>query len=397
VHPNDEGDRVIGKVVALTIQGDDRCVANSDEDRLPCPGVGKSGMDLLVSPTEAQCRGHGCCFDQRALSPSKRCYRMLEPVRATPQACDIDKALRTACGFHSEPKEICLARGCCYHMGLDGTPWCYHTLEPTFTPFKLITTTATTTPTTPLVTTTATTRTATTLTNTFTSTGTGTSVTTVTSITFTGTSTTFTATTVTLTSTTSTTTLNVLQAGEQEGEHIFMWVRRKFEGIDRYQLFRAVGLTLLLPLAVVLVLAARAAYLIWYERALPTPVNAVNADRQLHQSDEEQRQLHRLEIDMVLRGVEDRAIKRGLDQMLSSAGFSGVNEPKEENGMFRTGYTYPLHAAVKANSAEAVTMLLRSNADINLADSRRRTPLMLAEHLNKNHSHREVIMALREV
>jgi len=388
VHPNDEGDRVIGKIVALTIQGDDRCVANSDEDRLPCPAV---GGDLLDSLTEAQCRSHGCCFDTRAVSPSRRCYRKLEPVRAPPRACSIEKALRTSCGFHSESKETCLARGCCYHMGLDGTPWCYHTLKPTFARFKPVTTTTTTKTTTP---TTVTTSTTTTPTSTYTSTTTGTSMTTVTSITFTGTRTTFTASTMTLTSTTTTTTLNLLEAGEKKGEHTFMWVRSKFEGVDRYQWLHALGLTLLIPLAVVLALAARAAFHVWKEMALPIPPNA---DRQLQQADEEQRQLHRLEIDMVLRGVEDRAIKRGLDQMLSSAGFSGVNEPKEETGMFRSGYTYPLHAAVKANSVEAVTMLLRSNADMNLADSRRRTPLMLAEQLNKRDSHKEVIIALREV
>jgi len=394
VHPNDEGDRMIGKIIALTIQGDDRCMANSDEDRLPCPAIGNNGVDLLASVTEMQCRSNGCCFDAAALSPSRRCYRKLEPVRATPEACSVERMLRTSCGFHSESKETCLARGCCYHMGLDGTPWCYHTLKPAFTRFKPITTTATTTTTTPLVTMTVTTRTTTTPTTTFTSTKTGTSVTTVTSVTLTGTSTTITLTSVTLTSTTTTTTLNLIETGEKEGEHAFMWVRKKFQGVNKYQLFRAMSLTLLIPLAVVLALAARAAFRVWRQMALPIPPNA---DRQLHQADEEQRQLHRLEIDMALRGVEDRAIKRGLHQMLSSAGFSGVNEPKEETGMFKSGYTFPLHAAVKANSVEAVTMLLRSNADINLADSKKRTPLMLAEQLNKKDSHKEVIVALRDV
>jgi len=396
VHPNDEGDTKIGKIVALTIQGDDRCVADSDKDRLPCPDVSKNGMDLLATPTEEQCKSHGCCFDTRAISPSRRCYRKLEPVRAPLEACSVEKPLRTSCGFHSESRDTCLARGCCYRPGLDETPWCYHTLKPTFARFKPITTTATTmTVTTKTTTTPTTTFTTTTFTTTtFTGTATGTTVATVTSMTFTGTTTTFTATTVTLTSTTTTTNLDLLGTGEKEGEHVFMWLRRKFQGIDRYQLLRALGFTLLIPLAVVLALAVRAAFHVWKEMALPTPPNA---DRQLHQADEEQRQLHGLEIDMVLRGVEDRAIKRGLDQMLSSAGFSGVNEPKEETGMFRSGYTYPLHAAVKANSVEAVTMLLRSNADMNLADSRRRTPLMLAEQLNKKDSHKEVIAALGEV
>jgi len=115
------------------------------------------------------------------------------------------------------------------------------------------------------------------------------------------------------------------------------------------------------------------------------------------QEDEEQRQLRRLEVDLTLKKVEENRVRRELDTMLSNAGFAGVNDAKVEKGLFTTGHTYPLHAAVKAKSEEAVTMLLRANADANLEDSRRRTPLALAEQLNKKNSHRGVIAALHDV
>jgi len=114
------------------------------------------------------------------------------------------------------------------------------------------------------------------------------------------------------------------------------------------------------------------------------------------QEDEEQRQLRRLEVDLTLKRVEDNRMRRELDSMLTAAGFAGVNDAKVQKGLFTTGHTYPLHAAVKAKSGEAVTMLLRANADATLADSRRRTPLALAEQLNRKDSHSGVIAALQD-
>jgi len=114
------------------------------------------------------------------------------------------------------------------------------------------------------------------------------------------------------------------------------------------------------------------------------------------QEDEEQRQLRRLEVDLTLKKVEENRVRRELDSMLLAAGFAGVNDAKVEKGLFTTGHSYPLHAAVKSKSGEAVTMLLRANADVNLVDSRRRTPLALAEQLNRKDSHSGVIAALRD-
>jgi len=114
------------------------------------------------------------------------------------------------------------------------------------------------------------------------------------------------------------------------------------------------------------------------------------------QNDEEQRQLRCLEVDLTLKRVEENRLRRELNSMLDAAGFAGVNDAKVEKGLFTTGHTYPLHAAVKAKSSEAITILLRANADANLVDSRRRTPLALAEQLNRKDSHRGVIAALQD-
>jgi len=119
-------------------------------------------------------------------------------------------------------------------------------------------------------------------------------------------------------------------------------------------------------------------------------------DKKHLQEDEEQRQLRRLEVDMALRRVEENRRQRELDSMLSSAGFTGINDQKQKKGMFRTGFTYPLHAAVEANSPEAVAMLVRAGADVNLMDSKKRTPMQLAEQLNRNDSHLDVIRELGE-
>ena len=54
--------------------------------------------------------------------------------------------------------------------------------------------------------------------------------------------------------------------------------------------------------------------------------------------------------------AKERSRKERLEAYLAKEGFKGVNE-KEKTGML-SGLTYPLHAAVKANSAEGVEMLL---------------------------------------
>jgi len=89
------------------------------------------------------------------------------------------------------------------------------------------------------------------------------------------------------------------------------------------------------------------------------------------QEDEEQRQLRRLEVDLTLKRVEENRVRRELDSMLATAGFAGVNNARVEKGLFTTGHTYPLHAAVKAKSGEA-------------------------EQLNRKDSHRGVIAALHD-
>mmetsp|Transcript_107390 Transcript_107390/g.326403 ORF Transcript_107390/g.326403 Transcript_107390/m.326403 type:complete len:274 (+) Transcript_107390:1-822(+) len=87
----------------------------------------------------------------------------------------------------------------------------------------------------------------------------------------------------------------------------------------------------------------------------------------------------------------ERASKRDrLERVLLQVGFGSVNERKKTSGVLSSGFTYPLHAAVKAADVEAVELLLWGGADRTLKDSAKRTPLALALKLNRRDSHKAV-------
>mmetsp|Transcript_54949 Transcript_54949/g.154141 ORF Transcript_54949/g.154141 Transcript_54949/m.154141 type:complete len:203 (-) Transcript_54949:72-680(-) len=80
---------------------------------------------------------------------------------------------------------------------------------------------------------------------------------------------------------------------------------------------------------------------------------------------------------------------------LATSGFTGVNAPRKTGltGLSR-GLTYPLHAAVRANNADAVAALLWAGADRSKRDSHGRSPAELARSLTRGDSHTKVLEVL---
>lgn len=83
-----------------------------------------------------------------------------------------------------------------------------------------------------------------------------------------------------------------------------------------------------------------------------------------------------------------------LQAFLEKTGFDAVDEKKVKKGIISSGFFYPLHAAVEQKDAEAVELLLWAGADPCLANSKKLTPLKLAQAKNKQGSHDKVIAAL---
>lgn len=129
-------------------------------------------------------------------------------------------------------------------------------------------------------------------------------------------------------------------------------------------------------------------------------------ERLRKQKEEEQEQASRQlrEEEERLRREEEENARRGelLRTFLEKAGFQGgdPNQKKLKKGTSRirlmgsSGFSYPLHAAVELGDAEAVEALLRAGADPSLTNSKKQTPLKLAEAKNKQGSHTKVIAAL---
>jgi len=118
-----------------------------------------------------------------------------------------------------------------------------------------------------------------------------------------------------------------------------------------------------------------------------------------HQEEERQRrEEERLHAEAVAK--EQQAAKEEkqakLNRFLASAGFKAVNQRKKTSGLVSSGFTDPLHAAVKANNLEAVQLLLWAGADKAHKDSSRLTPAALAKKLNKKDSHKAILAALGE-
>jgi len=94
------------------------------------------------------------------------------------------------------------------------------------------------------------------------------------------------------------------------------------------------------------------------------------------------------------RRAEEARKQEEIGQFLSKNGFADVNEKKKKSGMLSSGFTYPLHVAVKAADAQVVGLLLWGGADRSLKDSAKLTPLALAQKLDKKGSHKAVMDAL---
>jgi len=92
--------------------------------------------------------------------------------------------------------------------------------------------------------------------------------------------------------------------------------------------------------------------------------------------------------------AEARRKNESLSAFLGKTGFSGVGEKKVKKSLMSSSFSYPLHAAVEQKDAEAVSLLLWAGADPKLPNSKKLTPLKLAEAKNKQGSHDKVIAAL---
>lgn len=92
-----------------------------------------------------------------------------------------------------------------------------------------------------------------------------------------------------------------------------------------------------------------------------------------------------------LRKAERKASKKAVQPFLEKHGFEGVKAKRVR--FWRK--SYPLHVAVKENDHEAVTLLLKANADPKQVDSSGRTPLDLAGRLDRAGSHALVMHAFR--
>jgi len=87
--------------------------------------------------------------------------------------------------------------------------------------------------------------------------------------------------------------------------------------------------------------------------------------------------------------------RQALRAFLLASGFAEVNA-RRATGIFRSGFSFPLHTAVTANNAEMVAILLSGGADRSRMDSRSLTPLALARQLDKQGSHSSVMALLED-
>lgn len=87
---------------------------------------------------------------------------------------------------------------------------------------------------------------------------------------------------------------------------------------------------------------------------------------------------------------QQAAVREKVEAWLKKNGFAGVVEKKK--GLFSS--SYPLHAAVKSNDAEMVSMLVSMRADPQAKNSSGQTALQLAQKSDKNGSYSDVMRAL---
>jgi len=118
--------------------------------------------------------------------------------------------------------------------------------------------------------------------------------------------------------------------------------------------------------------------------------------RQREEEEEAQRLREAAEEATRLKEEEEARKGEQLRAFLQKAGFQEATEKKVKKGLISSSFSYPLHAAVKAKDAEAVELLLWAGADPTLQNSKKQTPLELAQKKNdkKTQSHANVMAAL---
>uniref|UniRef100_A0A7S2ITR9 Uncharacterized protein n=1 Tax=Zooxanthella nutricula TaxID=1333877 RepID=A0A7S2ITR9_9DINO len=96
---------------------------------------------------------------------------------------------------------------------------------------------------------------------------------------------------------------------------------------------------------------------------------------------------------------QDRAARlHKLRCFLAPAGFRGVNARKTTGvAVLSKGYTYPLHAAVRASDCAAVDALIWAGADRGRRDSHKLRPIDLAVKLNRRTASHDLILKLLTV
>jgi hypothetical protein len=86
---------------------------------------------------------------------------------------------------------------------------------------------------------------------------------------------------------------------------------------------------------------------------------------------------------------EEPAIDAGLVQRwLKQNGYKGINAPKV---MRKNRTKFPIHSAVKDNDAEMVWLLLKSGANVEARNSENETAFEVAERLQNNGSHNQIL------
>merc|ERR1712216_686729 len=86
---------------------------------------------------------------------------------------------------------------------------------------------------------------------------------------------------------------------------------------------------------------------------------------------------------------EEPAIDEGLIKAwLKQKGYKDINVPKT---MRKQRTKFPLHSAVKDNDVEMVWLLLKAGANVDARNSENQTAAEVAENLQKNGSHRQVL------
>mmetsp|Transcript_97516 Transcript_97516/g.284715 ORF Transcript_97516/g.284715 Transcript_97516/m.284715 type:complete len:212 (+) Transcript_97516:68-703(+) len=121
---------------------------------------------------------------------------------------------------------------------------------------------------------------------------------------------------------------------------------------------------------------------------------AEEAERRRLEEERLRRQREEEELARQQREEEEADKREQMTRFLGKNGFGSVNDKKKKGSFPLSGFTYPLHVAVKAADPKTVRVLLWAGADRNLKDSSKLTPLELARKLNKKGSQTDVIEAL---